>query len=111
MQPVIALHKSTVHGLPSSHEVTAPARQTLSLHVSPLVHASLSSQVTLLGRNTQPPASVHVASVQGLSSLQPIVVPMQLPWVHTSLVLQAWPSLHVLPSRFRTKQPVVGSQP
>jgi hypothetical protein len=47
--------------------------------------------------NTQPVAGTHVSSVHGLASKQTIGVPPQVPPVHTSLLVQALWSLHVVP--------------
>ena len=49
-QPPVLLQTSVVHGFLSSHWTVVNWLQPLSLHVSPAVHASPSSQVTLLAR-------------------------------------------------------------
>ena len=69
-----------------------------------------SSQVTALGKCTQPLsaaplASEHVSSVHTLSSPHSGAIPWHLACKQTSLVLQAWPSLQGTPSASSWTQP------
>jgi hypothetical protein len=108
--PVPASQESSVQILPSSQLGGAPPTQTPSEQISAVVHASLSSQGTVLSALIHPIPESHESSVQTLASSQSgAAPPMQMPAEHVSLVVQASPSSHgaVL---FVFTHPVPGSQ-
>ena len=93
-QPSLAEQPSVVQGLLSLHATGAPLVQAPSMHTSPEVQASLSSQVALLALVVHPWLGSHLSSVQGLPSLQVTAAPAtQLPCWHTSPLVHALPSL------------------
>jgi hypothetical protein len=62
------------------------------VHWSPDVHASSSSQASVLFENTQPVAVLQLSVVQKLASSQAIGVPTQAPPEQLSPVVHAFPS-------------------
>lgn len=97
-QPVAALHVSVVQGFGSSQSSGGPPTQSPLLHRSAVVHASLSEHGSVLFVRTQPLAGLQLSEVQGFVSAHssggpPLHVP---PW-HASSVVQASPSLQVVP--------------
>src|ERR1035438_3855653 len=110
MQVPTAWHWSwatQVTGLP----VQAPAWQ-----LSACVQALLSLQVVPLaafGFEQVPSAGLHVpATWQASCAVQVTVLPLQVPLWQASAVVQAFPSLQVVPSALATAagQPVAGTQ-
>ncbi len=93
-QPVSALQLSLVQPLLSLHAMTVPDWQLPPAQTSPLVHALLSSHVTVRFVCTQPADTSHESEVHGLLSLQFGVEPpgAQL------LAAQMSPMVHALPS-------------
>jgi hypothetical protein len=94
VQPLAGSQASSVQGLPSLQSGAEPPTQLPPEHASPVVHASPSSQGSVLFAYTQPEAGSQLSSVQPLLSLQLIGVPPQLPSKHTSPAVHALPSLH-----------------
>jgi hypothetical protein len=76
-QPLVALHESVVHGLPSLQASGVPGVQAPAWHVSSPLHTVPSLQDVPLGALAvwQPLAVLHVSSVHGLPSLQTRAVP------------------------------------
>jgi hypothetical protein len=95
VQPVCALQPSSVQTLPSAHGNAAPGWQALLAQVSPTVHRLPSSQEPETAAKLQPVVGLQLSAVQALLSLQLMGVPMQLPPLQTSLLVQAEPSLQV----------------
>jgi hypothetical protein len=107
-QPVLALHESVVHGLPSLQFCSAPAWQAPFAHVSPTVQTLPSVHAALLLLNTQPVATLQLSLVQPLASLQLTSEPdWQLPPAQTSPLVQALPSSHALVRLLCTQPDVV----
>src|SRR5439155_1599962 len=90
-QPVRESHVSSVHGLPSSQLSRAPVQEP-PVQVSPVVHASPSSQGAALGVCTQPVSGRQASSVQTLPSSQLRGDPTHLPPAQVSPVVHASPS-------------------
>ncbi len=111
-QPVSALHRSVVHGLPSSQSTAGPATHFLSQHESPDVQALPSSQASPLAALwMQPPVGSHRSSVQTLSSSQSIASPgLHALSQHWSPSVQALPSSQDSPLAAWWRQPSCGSQ-
>ena len=108
-QPVVGLQVSVVQRLPSSQVLAAPGSHAPAVQTSPTVQALPSEHGTLVGVNTQPPASVQVSVVQGLPSLQLKLLPAaQVPPAQMSPAVQELPSEQgsVL---FDVTQPLIGS--
>ena len=105
------MHESSVHGLLSSQfNAPAPGWQVPPLHVSPVVHALLSSQAAVLFVKTQPEAGTQVSVVHTLPSLQTTAVPAwQFPPPHVSPVVHAFWSSHAAVLFVKT-QPEAGAQ-
>ncbi len=98
-RPLAALHVSLVQALLSLHTKAVPT-QAPDLHASPTVHSLLSSQLTpsLTGLYTQAPlVELQLSAVHAKPSLHTLAVPRQLPLWHMSLLVQALPSVQVLP--------------
>lgn len=86
----------------------APGVQTTPTQVSPVVHASPSTQGPAIGRYWQPVAGPQLVSVHGLPSWQDSTAPEeQLPVAHLSPVEHALPSSQEA-TLFVKKQPVAG---
>ena len=97
-QPVDGSQESSVQPLLSSQFGGGPPMQMPFEHVSFVVHALPSSHDAVLLVCTHPDEGSHESSVQPLLSLQfGGVLPVQTPAVQTSTVVQALPSLHVVP--------------
>src|SRR5712692_9715361 len=95
--PVAGLHESSVQTLPSSQLGAGPPMQVPPLQVSLVVQALPSLQGLVLLVCTQPVTGLQLSSVQTLLSLQLAAgPPTQVPPLHASLVVQAFPSLHGL---------------
>ena len=110
-QPDLALQLSSEHGLPSLQLIMAPGTQTPAWQRSPPVQTSPSLQSALLAVNTQPVLGLQLSVVQPLVSSQTVALPgRHAPDWHKSLVVQRFPSLHVLASSAVARQPVLGSQ-
>ena len=94
-QPRTGSHVSSVHGLASSQSGAAPPTHMPPEHVSPVVHASPSSQGSVLSTFRQPRTESQESSVQGLASSQSgAAPPTQTPAAQVSPVVQALPSSH-----------------
>jgi hypothetical protein len=100
--PVVELHASTVHGLPSSTGVAAPDWQAPDWQTSPVEQALPSLQEVPLAASglehapvavSQVPATWHWSDAVQVTGLEPVHVP---DW-HVSLWVQALPSVHVVP--------------
>ena len=107
LQPLLLLHESTVHTLPSSQLMVVPW-QLPALQASPEVQALLSLQtVAVCAVFLQPVATSQVSSVQGLASSQLGAAPgWQVPLaVHRSPTVQALPSVQLLPVAGVFRQP------
>ena len=107
-QPVDVLHESFVQTLLSLQLGAGPGTQTPPLHASGVVHAFPSLQGAVLFALTQPIDGLHESLVHTLPSLQFSAGPAtQMPPLHASGVVHAFPSLHgaVL---FTWTQPVTG---
>ena len=110
VQPWLRLQLSSVHGLPSSHVRTPAPWQPVAPQVSPVVHASPSSQALLLARNAQPLALSQLSVVHGLPSTHTRAAPAtQPPPAQVSLVVQLLPSLHLLVLLVWMHAPLVAS--
>ena len=94
--PVPGSQLSLVHGLPSSQFSADPGRHVPNVHWSPDVHASPSSQASMLFENTQPVDVLQLSVVHKLASSQAIGVPTQAPPEQLSPVVHALPSEHAL---------------
>jgi len=106
-QPLVGLHESLVHTLPSLQLTSAPT-QTPPEQVSLVVQASPSLQGAMLFTCTQPLAGLHESSVQTLPSSQlGAAPPTQAPPEQVSFVVQALPSLQGL-VLFACTQPLAG---
>ena len=93
-QPVDVLHESFVQTLPSLQLGAGPPTHVPPLHVSAVVHAFPSLQDTVLFALTHPVDVLHESFVQTLLSLQLSAgPPTQVPSLHASGVVQAFPSL------------------
>lgn len=91
---------SAVHASPSSQLAAEVPTHVPILHTSPVVHALPSSQGTFCGPGptTHAPELLSQPSlVQRLPSLQTVAVPEQVPALHTSATVQAFPSLQAVP--------------
>ena len=98
-QPAVLSHESSVQTLLSSQFGATPPTQTLPAHVSAVVQALPSSQLTLLATLTQPFDLSQESSVHTLPSSQPTApTPTQAPALQESPVVQASPSSHAAPS-------------
>ena len=74
-------------------QVQTPATQLSMVQKLPSLHEFVSSLT-----KTQPIAGLHESSVQGLWSSQRVEpLPAQTPPLHVSVMVQAFPSLHVVP--------------
>jgi hypothetical protein len=75
-------------------------------------HAPPMRQFSAVTLNAQVPSPLQVSVVQASPSLQVYVVPPQVPALHTSFFVQAFPSLHEVPSLFAgfEHRPVAESQ-
>ena len=107
-QPVDVLHESFVQTLLSLQLGAGPPTQRPPAHVSAVVQALPSLHDAVLFVLTQPVAGLHESFVQALLSLQLSAgPPTQVPPLHVSPVVQAFPSLQgsVL---FALTQPVAG---
>ncbi len=81
---------SSVHKFPSLQVIAEPGTHALFAHVSPLVQASPSSQVSKLARLTQPSLASQESSVHGLASSHAMALPgRQLPSWQTSPLVHA----------------------
>jgi hypothetical protein len=105
-QPTAGSQESVVHWLPSLHTGGGPPTQTPPEQVSLVVQALPSLQAATLFTFTQPVAGLQESSVQTLVSTQlgggP---PMQAPPEQISLVVHAFPSLHVAVLLVNTQTP------
>jgi hypothetical protein len=98
-QPVADAHESTVHGLPSSQTRAGPPTQSPPEHLSPVVHASPSSQAAVLFECWQPAVVEQVSVVQGFWSSHDVAgPPRHAPAEQWSPLVHALPSLHALVS-------------
>jgi hypothetical protein len=88
-QPVPGTQLSSVHRLLSSHVAAVPPAQLPPLQTSVAVHGSLSVQLAVLGRLTQPVWALQLSSVHRLLSSQLRAVPLaQAPLAQMSLAVQ-----------------------
>jgi hypothetical protein len=109
-QPVVVLHESSVHGLPSLQVGGGPGTQAPAAQRSVVVQALPSSHGAELSVRTQPVAALHVSSVHGFGSLQSSGgPPTQSPALHRSFVVHASLSEHGSGLFVRT-QPLAGLQ-
>lgn len=105
--PVVGLHVPVLQALPDEEQSTGVPETHVSvvrLHVSTPLQAFPSLQFALLVQpqrlvfTVQPPAtSLHPSSVQSMPSLHTRAGPPQTPFVHVSGVVQALPSLQLVP--------------
>ena len=92
-QPLAVVQPSTVHGLPSSQEMSAPTH-CLSTQPSPVVQALLSLHAALFAVCAQVPPW-HASSVHTLLSLHDKGAPaLHTPVEHVSPIVQGSPSSH-----------------
>lgn len=94
--PLDGWQASLVHTLESSHARIPAATHAPLMQVSPVVHASPSSQAVPDGtamKTHAPLAESHESVVHGLPSLQLAGVPLQRPPLQASPVVQGSPSL------------------
>jgi hypothetical protein len=95
VQPVAGEHASVVQRLPSLHTSAGPGWQPLFAQTSPLVHALLSVQASVLALCVQPPLTLQASVVQTLPSSQPSPGPgTHAPAAQESLTVHALLSLH-----------------
>ena len=95
LQPVFKSHKSSVHGLSSSHCAFLPLPHTPALQASFWVQPSPSSQlVASSGACTQPVLSSQESVVQLFLSSQSAFVPTHFPPAQWSSLVHAFPSVH-----------------
>jgi len=99
-QPVVGLHVSFVHTLPSLQLSGVPAAHRPAWQVSAPLQTVLSAQGVPFRTAVfwQPKVETQESVVQTLPSLQLSAVPaVQMPPWHVSAPLQALPSLHAVP--------------
>jgi hypothetical protein len=95
VHPLADAQPSAVHTLPSSQLGAAPPTHWPPTHLSAVVQALPSLQLTELFVFTHPRVGWHRSSVHGLLSLHESVVPgLHAPPLHVSAVVQALPSSH-----------------
>ena len=95
VQPFWPSQASSVHGLPSKQPNLPSGVQAPPLQVSPVEHASPSSQGRVLLALVQPTLASQASVVQRLLSSQTLAAPgTQKPPAQVSSVLQTLPSLH-----------------
>ncbi len=110
VQPLTLSQASVVHGLPSSQLGAGPPRQLPFRHLSAVVQALRSSQLTVLLVLVQPLMGSQASLVHALPSSQlGAAPPLQAPAFHLSLVVQALLSSQ-LAKLFDFSQPVSDSQ-
>ncbi len=82
--------------IPPHHRIAGapPPAQDAAAQVSPVVHASLSSQSASLGSASHPLVASQASSVHGLSSSHLTAVPTHCPDWQVSLAVHASPSSH-----------------
>jgi len=94
-QPIAGLHESSVHTLPSLQCGGGPPTHTPDEHVSAVVQALPSSQLTVLGALVQPTNTAQKSSVQTLPSSQfGAAPPTQTPALQLSASVHGLPSSH-----------------
>ncbi len=92
-RPVVVLHESLVHKLPSLQTVAAPEVHAPAEHLSPTVHALPSLHALALAANLQPATMSQLSLVHGLLSLHTTALPAtQLVPLHASPTVQTEPS-------------------
>ena len=96
MQPFAGSQVSSLQPLPSSQMIFLPALHLLAAQMSPLVQASLSSQLTVFAALTQPPTiTLQLSSVHKLLSSQFFGLPVvHAPPAQVSPTVQTLPSSH-----------------
>lgn len=102
IHPLMRLHPSAVHGLPSEHKklIGAPCWQLPFEHTSPRVHAMPSLHGFLLCRCTQPSVAIHASVVHGFPSMHRFLnSPLQVEPMHVSAHVHALPSSHTRPGK------------
>jgi hypothetical protein len=116
VQPLEGSQPSSVHGLPSLQSGAGPLTHAPPWQVSPCVHALLSLQLVPFGLAgfeqtpvcaSQVPATWHWSEAVQVTGFAPVQLP---PW-QVSVCVQAFPSLHAVPSLIAgfEQTPVVGS--
>jgi hypothetical protein len=111
VQPVPGLHPSVVQTLPSSQFGAGPPTHVPPLQASLVVQALPSSQELVLLACVQPVPGLHPSVVQMFPSSQlGAGPPTQVPPLHVSLVVHAFPSLQEF-VLFACVQPVPGLHP
>jgi hypothetical protein len=106
LTPVAGLHESTVHGFPSSTDGGVPARHApAALHVSLPLQALPSEHdvpAARTGFEQTPVLVLHVPTAwqASLAAHETGLAPVHVPDWHVSDWVQAFPSLHALPSGF-----------
>src|SRR5262245_18947083 len=94
-QPTAGSQTFAKHSLEAPQFLGEPPPQLPPEQLSPMVQALPSSQGPLVGACAQAPVEgSHESPVQTLPSSQLIGVPVQLPPLHASPVVQAFPSSH-----------------
>ena len=98
VQPAIASHVSTVHGLSSSHAESVPIVQTPATHTSQM-SLGLQRVPSLATSRRQPSIASQVSFVHASPSSQANAMPaVHSPATHVSRPLHTVPSSHVVPS-------------
>jgi hypothetical protein len=93
--PFVASHVSVVQTLPSSHDSGEAPTHLPPEHVSTWVQTLLSVHPAVLFVCTHPLDVLHESSVQTLPSSQfGALPPVQVPVLHVSRVVHAFPSSH-----------------
>lgn len=109
VHPVVELHPSVVHGLPSLQVTAPPGAHTVAAHASPVVHALPSEQGRVLAANAQPLAGLQASLVHKLLSEHAMAAPgTHTPPAQASPLVQTLPSVHA-PVELAKTQPRVAS--
>jgi len=110
-QPVVALHESSVQGLPSWQFWGVPGWHTPSTQVSLVVQASPSVQAPSAWLCAQPVLASQLSVVQALLSPQSMAAPdVHTAFAHASPLVQSFPSSHA-PVAAACVHPAVALQP
>ena len=91
--PLIALQKSLVQAL-ESWQTTGTPEQVPPPHLSAEVHGLPSLHPTVLAPWLQVPAASQPSSVHTLPSPHDLPMPLHLPNLHMSFLVQSSPSVH-----------------
>lgn len=111
LQPLAAVHPSSVQGKPSLHVLGLPPLHEPLAQVSPSVQALASSQLPEMATCEHPLPALQVSVEHGLPSSQLIAEPLlHVPEAQRSPLVHTLPSLQALPVCAACAQPLVGLQ-